>query len=236
MKRDDPDIFRPETSAATQATATELERARRVVDVLEPLTTEARKARLLEVLGARIGSVTVVLDNPHDPHNGSAVLRSSDAFGVTRVHVLRQSEEFLAAHTVALGAERWIDVVEHRTPESVIAELRRTGHTIVVTHPSGELTPLDLARLDRVALVLGNEKDGVGPALTAAADARVRVPMRGFVESLNMSVAAALLVHSAASGREGDLTADERALLYARWLTATVPRAAEILANLGLAG
>lgn len=233
MKRDDPDIFRPETSTPS-ASPVDLERARKVIDVLEPLTTEARKARLLEVLGARIGSVTVVLDNPHDPHNGSAVLRSADAFGVTRVHVLRQTEEFLAAHTVALGAERWVDVVEHRTPDTIIEELRRTGHRIVVTHPEGELTPPDLARLERVALVLGNEKDGVGPQLTAAADLRVRVPMRGFVESLNMSVAAALLVHSAASGREGDLTGDERALLYARWLTASVPRAAEILANLRL--
>lgn len=234
MKRDDPDIFRPETSTTAATAAAEIERARRVIGALEPLTTDARRARLLEVLDARIGSVTVVLDSPHDPHNGSAVLRSSDAFGVTRVHVLRQSEEFLAAHTVALGAERWVDIVEHRTPVSVVTELRRTGHAIVVTHPEGELAPHDLARLERVALVLGNEKDGVGPALTAAADARVRVPMRGFVESLNMSVAAALLVHSAAHGRSGDLSEDERTLLHARWLTASVPRAAEILANLRL--
>ncbi|HEY6462395.1 MAG TPA: TrmH family RNA methyltransferase, partial [Polyangiaceae bacterium] len=107
------------------------------------------------------------------------------------------------------------------------------GMPLVATHPEGELAPEDLATLPRMALVLGNEREGIRPAIAAACAHRVRVPMRGFVESLNVSVTAAILLHAATRGRPGDLPEAERHRLYARGLYLSVPRAEDLLAHAG---
>jgi tRNA (guanosine-2'-O-)-methyltransferase len=204
----------------------------RIIEVLEPLATERRKARLREVFAARVGTVRMVMDAPHDPHNGAAVLRSCDAFGVFRVHVVERSHAFAASSAVAKGTERWVEVIRHATPDEAVARLRAEGFTLVGTHPAGTLTPDALGGIERLALVMGNEHDGISAALAAACDAQVRVPMRGFVESLNVSVTAAILLFHATASRRGDLSQDEQDELYARGLLQSVPRAAEIVAAL----
>lgn len=101
--------------------------------------------------------------------------------------------------------------------------------TLVATHPDGEMAPEELADLPRLALVLGNEREGISPELQGACSRRVRVPMRGFVESLNVSVTAAILLHAATRGRTGDLDAETQRKLYARALYLSVPRAEDVL-------
>lgn len=201
-----------------------------IIELLEPMVLEARKRRLEEVIASRIGSVTLVMDAPHDPHNGAAVLRSCDAFGVQLVHVVPRDEEFLVSGSVAKGSERWVDVMHHPRPESALEWVEEHGYELVTTHPKGELVPADLQGIPRLALVLGNEHDGIRDVLEKAARRSVRIPMRGFVESLNVSVSAALLLFAAAQGRPGDLSPEDRRLLYARGLYRTVPRVDEILA------
>jgi len=201
-----------------------------VIRVLEPLSEERRRARLLEVIRARVGSVTVLMDMPRDPHNGAAVVRSADAFGVPEVNVVLRDDAFLVGHRVAQGSERWVEVVEHTRPEDAARTLKQRGFRLIATHPRGSLTPPDLRSIERVCLVLGNERDGISQALTDAADASVRIPMRGFVESLNLSVAAAVLLAAALDGRPGDLAPEECERWYAVALLRSVPRAEEILA------
>jgi tRNA (guanosine-2'-O-)-methyltransferase len=99
----------------------------------------------------------------------------------------------------------------------------------VATHPEGELVPEDLASIPKVALVLGNERVGIAPDVRAACTRAVRVPMSGFVESLNVSVTTAILLFAATRGRKGDLDEATRRFLYARGLLLTVPRAEERL-------
>src|SRR5262249_37969551 len=101
---------------------------------------------------------------------------------------------------------------------------------LVATHPEGSLVPEDLRNVPKLCLVMGNEHDGIREALVRATSRSVRIPMRGFVESLNLSVAAALLLSAATKGREGDLDDGERRALYATGLMRSVPRADEILA------
>jgi tRNA (guanosine-2'-O-)-methyltransferase len=194
------------------------------------MVLDARRQRMLDVIERRVGSVTVVMDAPHDPHNGAAILRSCDAFGVQRVHVVPREEEFLVSGSVAKGTERWVDVHHHADPESAAAALKAEGFELVTTHPKGELLPEDLAALPRLALVLGNEHDGIREALCRAARRSVRIPMRGYVESLNVSVSAAILLAAALRGRPGDLPDPERRRLFALGLYRTVARAPEILA------
>jgi tRNA (guanosine-2'-O-)-methyltransferase len=205
-----------------------------VARTLEAFVRPERGARLRAVFAARLDAVTVLMDAPHDPHNGAAVLRSCDAFGLQRIHVLERIERFLAANTVSCGSERWVDVRTYAAPEEAVAALRASGHELVATHPEGELLPPDLAAIPRLALVLGNERRGILAEVAQACARSVRVPMRGFAESLNVSVTAAILIEQAARGRPGDLPEDERAFLYARALVLTVPHAPEILAARGV--
>jgi tRNA (guanosine-2'-O-)-methyltransferase len=205
-----------------------------IARVLAEFVRPERAARLRAVFAARLDSVTVIMDAPHDPHNGAAVIRSCDAFGVQRLHVIERLEPFLAANSVARGSERWVDVRTHGDVDDALSALAASGHELVATHPQGDLVPEDLRSIPRVALVLGNERTGIVEHLHAACRHSVRIPMRGFAESLNMSVTAAILLQHATGSRAGDLSAAERELLYARALVITVPRAAEILAAKGI--
>jgi tRNA (guanosine-2'-O-)-methyltransferase len=200
-----------------------------VVEVLEPLVNAERRQRLRTVIEARIGSVTLLLDAPHDPHNGAAILRSCDAFGLSQMHVLTRHHSFLASNIVSRGTERWVDVIEHSEALTAVEQLRRAGFELVVADPRGELLPEQVRDLPRVALVLGNERSGVGDELLQSAGRSVRVPMVGFVESLNLSVSAALLMRAATLGRAGDLDLEERRTLYAQGLYRSLRRAADIL-------
>ena len=199
---------------------------------LEPLLSDARCNRLRMVAERRLGSVTVVMDAPHDPHNGAAIVRTCDALGVQRIHVIPRDETFLASRVVTKGSEQWVDVINHPSPRAAIDLLRAEGFSLVGTHPQGKLLPMELRTIPRLALVLGNEHDGIREALTQAMDSTVRIPMRGFVESLNVSVSAAVLLERATEDRPGDIAERERTSLYARWLIESVQRADEILAAL----
>jgi tRNA (guanosine-2'-O-)-methyltransferase len=205
-----------------------------VAAVLAEFVRPERAARLRAVFAGRLDAVTVVMDAPHDPHNGAAVLRSCDAFGVQRLHVVERLEGFLAANSVARGSERWVDVRTYPDVAVAVAALAASGHELCATHPDGDLLPGDLASIPRLGLVLGNERTGIVDPLRAACRHSVRIPMRGFAESLNVSVTAAILLQHATEGRPGDLAERDRDLLYARALVLTVPHAREILEAKGI--
>ncbi len=207
--------------------------AARVIELLEPLVLDRRAQRLRDVIGRRLASVQVVFDAPHDPHNGAAVVRSCEAFGVQFVHVIERLEHFLAAPSVSKGSEKWVDLRRWESVEDVVAALRADGLELVAADPAGELAPQDLASIPRLGIVLGNERDGIATELAAACTRRVRVPMRGFVESLNVSVSAAILLAQATIERPGDLSTEDRLRLYARGLYFTVEKADEILREFG---
>ena len=134
-----------------------------------------------------------------------------------------------SAPTVTRGAEKWVDLRQFASAADAIAALRASDLELVGAHPEGELAPSDLANIPRLALVLGNEHDGIAADLAAACTRNVRVPMRGFVESLNVRVSAAILLSHATAGRTGDLSEKDKRRLYARGLYFTVRNADDIL-------
>ncbi|HMY21208.1 MAG TPA: RNA methyltransferase [Polyangium sp.] len=206
-----------------------------IVRELDPFLTNERRARFESVFSQRLDSVTVLMDAPYDPHNGAAVLRSCDAFGVQRLHVVeRGGQGFLAARQVARGSEQWVHVCTYSESKGALDALAASGHELVATHPMGELLPEDLRHIPKVCLVLGNERDGIHHELASACKRSVRVPMRGFAESLNVSVTGAILVQHATAGRMGDLSDAERLFLKARAMVLTIDHAAEILLAKGI--
>lgn len=192
--------------------------------------SEGRRQRILRVCAARLQSVTLVLDAPHDPHNAAAIVRSCDAFAVQTLHVVPREETFRIASSVAKGSERWVDVVVHPTSKALLSTLTRGHYALIGAQPDGDLQPRDLAGVERVAIVLGNEHDGIRPELLSHIERFVRIPMSGHVRSLNLSVSAAILLQAATENRPGDLEARAQRLAYAKGLFASVNRPGEILA------
>jgi tRNA (guanosine-2'-O-)-methyltransferase len=219
----------PAENASREIRRAEAHDPDRVIALLEELVMPERRARLRAVIDARLAGVTVMLDAPHDPHNGAAIVRSCEAFGVSTLHVVEAREAFLVATSVARSAEKWVDVLCYKRAEAAVLAVRRAGMELVAARADGELQPQDLRAVPRLALVLGNERDGISDRLGMACTRSVRVPMRGFIESLNVSVTAAILLSAATAGRAGDLDAQTKKRLYARGLYFSVTRAEDVL-------
>jgi len=159
--------------------------------------TARRKARFLEVLSHRQPDLTLVLANIHDPHNVSAIYRSCDAFGVSRVHLYYTNTAF-----PVLG-RKWVESVRHKTSEDMLAELRGQGMQVLATSFTEKARPMREWDFTRpTAVIMGNEHSGVEPELLAAADGELYIPMYGMIQSFNVSVASAIILAEAARQRE----------------------------------
>ncbi len=216
MRRTDPDLTPLRATGALPYTAEEIEAA------LEGVVLPERLERLKAVAGARVGSVTVVLEGVIDPHNTAAVLRTSDAHGVGEVHLVERGLKPLLAQRVTRGCERWMDVLIHRETAPCVEALRARGFELWVADMKGTATLEEVAARPRVALAFGNEHLGASAELRAAATGTFAVPMRGMVESLNVSVAAGIALHTVTKARAGDLGTRELHTLRARFLMESV--------------
>jgi tRNA (guanosine-2'-O-)-methyltransferase len=191
-----------------------------IIELLRPLVDERRAARIDEVAASRLSGVVVVLEDLHDPHNGGAVLRSCEAMGLREVRIIASRERFRVSDKVTQGADKWLDVVEHPSTDSALETLRQRGFTLAAAVPGAttQLTELDPHK--PIALLMGNEHSGLSDSARALCDVEFAIPLHGFSESLNLSVATAICTFSLTSrrrqalGRSGDL--DEAGLLDLR--------------------
>jgi tRNA (guanosine-2'-O-)-methyltransferase len=209
--------------------------ARQVVELLGRYMTDRRKRRIREVVEQRTRTVVPVVEGLYDMGNVSAVLRSAEALGYYSVHVIESSEHFKHSSRTSSGAEKWIDLTRWSKPNPCYDRLEARGYALIVTHLEGSV-PLDEIDFTRpTAVVFGNEADGVSRETLARADHRCRIPIVGFVESYNVSVAAALTLYHAYHqrvnrlDRHGDLSPAERIKLMARYYLRSVGRAEQIL-------
>ena len=166
--------------------------------------TRRRLERMASVLARRQPDLSIVLEDVHDPHNVSAVLRSCDATGIFDVHLVYDVDEPpQLSRIVAAGTLRWLTVTHHPTISSCYETLRARGQTIYATALAGET--LDLYQLDfasSCAIVFGNESRGLSAAAIEMADISIRIPMMGMAESLNISVACAVTLFEAMRQRQ----------------------------------
>ena len=223
MRADDPDLIEIEGPPSLERPA-EL-----VIEALSPVVTAERLQRISDVVRARTDDLVLVLDRISDPHNSSAVLRSADAFGLQTVHVIVGEHGFKASRGVSKGTQRWLDVIRYQSAEACARRLKRDGYSIYVA-VHGRRHPLeDLRARERLAVVFGNEHRGVSQEMRTLADGTFSIPMRGFVESLNISVAAAITMQTLArDGRRG-LPAARQRELEARFLMNSVKNADQVI-------
>lgn len=200
-----------------------------VVEALRPFVSDRRAERIESVLAGRTLDLTVVLDRLHDPHNCAAVLRTCEAHGVQVVHAIEGAERFMVSRRVTKGADRWLTLRRWTRAANCIAALRADGFALVAASPSGGVAPERLDARGRIAFVLGHEHEGISPEVAAACDLRVTAPMRGFAESLNVSVAAGICLAHLRGGFSARLPVQVRDHLRALYYTRSVDGAEEIV-------
>jgi len=212
--------------------------AEEILDLLGPRLTEERRARIDAVVRERTYHVCTVLDGIYDRGNVSAVIRTAEALGYQSLHVIESQEDFKEANRVTQGTDKWLDIERWDSPDECVPVLRERGYRIVATDLEAE-TPLSEVDFEEpTALVFGNEHDGVSEIVREAADERCVVPIVGFAQSFNISVSAAIALHTIFRrrteewGSHGDLSAEERLHLKALYYLRSVEQPARLLRGL----
>ncbi len=162
--------------------------------------TPERQERLLRVLNQRQNDITVVLENVFDPHNISAVMRTCDAVGIQEIYVLntRIGPHKKWGAKSSSSADKWLTIHQYGDPQSCFAELRKKYSRIMTTHlSSGAISLYEMDFSRSIALVFGNEHEGVSPEIRAMADGNFIIPQVGIIRSLNISVACAVTLYEA---------------------------------------
>jgi len=194
--------------------------------------TERRLARIEQVLEWRTRNLVLLLEDIYDPHNGAACMRSAEAFGLQEVHVVERESRFDASPAVTIGADKWLDLFRYATPAAGVSALKARGFVLAGAALVPETVPLPQVDFTRpTAMVLGNEHQGLSPDLLAACDILFHIPMAGFSQSFNVSVATGIVLYHAVSqrvarlGSHGDLAPEDRDRLRAAWIRKSVPDA-----------
>jgi len=205
---------------------------------LEALIEPRRIARLDDVLSRRTRNLTLLLEDLYDPHNASACLRSAEAFGLQDIYVVEAENRFTPNQRVVQGAQQWLDLFRFEDTGSCLNALRARGYRIYASDLAATCSLESLDFTQPTALAFGAEHSGASSALLRGADATFRIPMRGFSQSFNVSVAVALCLYHAITertrllGPAGDLSPGEREVLRDRWLEVALKRGETIARTL----
>ena len=166
-----------------------------LLEYLEGFISENRKQRFLDVLKNRTKHFTIAMEDVYQMHNTSAVMRSCEVFGIQELNVIEQKFGKSIDKQIAMGAQKWVDIIEHENAVSCLKSLKAKGYQIIATTPHNEsclIHEFDITKPS--ALFFGTEKEGLSEEIMNNADGYLKIPMVGFTESLNISVSAAIII------------------------------------------
>ena len=155
-----------------------------------------RFATMQRVVADRTRYMTVCAENTFHPQNASALVRHCEAFGVQELHAIEFLCGFQANLHIVRGTDKWVDIKRYGSTSEAVAHLKGEGYRIVAATPhTNDMTPdsFDVSK-GKFCLVFGTEKQGISPEIMEVADEFIKIPMYGFVESLNVSACAAILI------------------------------------------
>lgn len=207
----------------------------------EGYLTEKRKSLFKKVLEDRTRHFTVVLEDIFQPHNASAVVRTCDIFGIQDVHAIENKYNNKISRHVAKGSQKWLSYNRYRNDGdntvSCLASLKEKGYQIIATTPHNDSCLLqDFDVTKKSAFVFGVEAEGVSDTVMEHADGFLKIPMVGFTESLNISVAAAIILQEVTSKLRNSnvdwkLSDEEKEFLYFDWVKTTIKNVDKIEAH-----
>ncbi len=211
------------------------------IEYLESFMLAERFERMCQVVSQRTRYMTICLENTFHPQNASAVVRTAEAFGLQDIYTVETLTRFDPNTKIVRGTDKWIDLYRYRAYEggstsAVIGDLKRAGYRIVATTPhEGDLTPetFDVTR-GKFAVFFGTEHAGISDDVVRQADEFLKIPMFGFVESLNVSVCAAIVMQRLleklrASDVDWRLSQSEQMKILFRWMCGSIQDSQKIL-------
>jgi len=164
--------------------------------------SDHKKEFMTRVLDQRTRHVTVVMENIYQSQNASAVIRTCECMGIQNVHIIEDQSNYQVNIKVLKGSNKWLNLIRYKSKninnsDVCFKELREKGYKIVVTDPSPDCVSIDEVSVqDKIAIVMGNELKGISSYAQEHCDLRVKIPMYGFTESMNISVSAAICMHT----------------------------------------
>ena len=204
----------------------------KLLHYFEGYLTDKRKNLFKKVLEDRTRHFAVVLEDIFQPHNASAVVRTADIFGVQDVHAIENKYTNKVSRHVAKGSQKWITSKRYKSDGNntkiCLDNLRNNGYQIIATTPHNDsclLQDFDITK--KSAFVFGVEAEGVSDYVMENADGFLKIPMVGFTESLNISVAAAIILQDVTtklrnSDVDWQLSKEEKEILYFEWVKKTI--------------
>ena len=204
---------------------------------LESIVSPERLKRFDEVLKNRTNYITVVMEDVYHMHNVSAVIRSCEVFGIQNVHIVENEFAKHLDKKIALGAQKWVDFTTHETTMNCIKKLRSEDYSIIATTPHNNAnTSRDYKITGKTALLFGTEKEGLSKLVMDEADGFLKIPMVGFTESLNVSVAAAIILQDLthklrSSTLNWKLSPEEKKLKKLEWTKKSIKNIDKIIAR-----
>lgn len=195
--------------------------------------TDHRRDFMEQVLSQRTRHITMVLEDIYQSQNASAVIRTCECMGVQDIHIIENEAKYTVNKHVVKGSVKWVDIIKYQKEkgaELCFEQLKRNGYKILVTDPSPDgVSIYEVDVNEKIALVMGNELKGTSDRALSHADLKVKIPMYGFTESMNISVSAAICLNTLIpklhqSSAPWQLTTDEIADIRLRWLRKMMKR------------
>ncbi|MGE4519689.1 MAG: tRNA (guanosine(18)-2'-O)-methyltransferase TrmH [Desulfobacteraceae bacterium] len=157
-----------------------------------------RFKKIKKLLEKRQHDLTVLMDNVHKPHNLAAIARTCDAVGIYDIHATARTEKIKITQKTSGGVKKWVRLTQHHDTESAVKFLKQDGFQVVAAHLTDN--SVDFRQIDftkKTALVMGAELDGISKEASELSDKCIHIPMHGMTQSLNVSVACALILFEA---------------------------------------
>ena len=204
-----------------------------LIKYLEDFITKKRSKLFDTILLNRTRYATVVLEDIYQSHNASAVLRSCDCFGIQDIHIIENRNLYELSNEVTMGSDKWLSLYKYNKEDNntlnTIQTLKKSGYRIVATSPHSQdvlLQDFDI-NAGKFALLFGTELNGLSDLAMDQADEFLRIPMYGFTESYNISVSAALILHTLVqklqeSNLLWNLSSEEKNSLKLEWLRKSI--------------
>ena len=168
------------------------------------MPTKERIEKVKRVLSHRQPDLRVVLEEVKNTHNASAVVRTCDAAGILNLDIISASgEPFPVNEAISTRAEKWLQFHYHKSSTDCLTQLKAEGFKIVATHLSKDsLSYMDLDYTQPLAVIFGNEAEGISEEALGVSDYKIRIPMVGMAQSLNLSVSVGIILYEAMKQRK----------------------------------
>ncbi|MCB1827193.1 MAG: RNA methyltransferase [Coxiellaceae bacterium] len=177
-----------------------------IIEAFESFITEQRKERIDSVVSHRLDSIQLAIESPSDINNALAAVRTSEALGISAIHIINPENDAGSMRRLTQGANHWVNIYYHESLDNFLIELKKENRLLAGAIIGGPTTLSNVSIEKPICLLIGNEQRGLSEKARQACDTLYQIPMLGMSESLNLSVCAAISLYDTTQRKRQHLT------------------------------